>query len=205
MAQLSNESYLVHLKDIKNKLTDFLELVNLGKLEYLKEIALKHRILYMNKSGTEGLFKKIQKIHRFEFRVWVSATLVEAIDNGELSESLRPVMMFHNGVYSWLDKGKQQINIIEAFEKNAQIIINEHSFSFKKIIETVADKMGGAHIDEKVSDKDLILHSNNFLIGNLNIASRVIYDTTCVTIDIINIIINYIEKDEKSEFIIEFE
>tara|TARA_R100000501_G_C2565655_1_gene74533 strand:+ start:241 stop:534 length:294 start_codon:yes stop_codon:yes gene_type:complete len=93
------------------------------------------------------------------------------------------------------------LNIVEAFNKEDQIQVGKYSFSFKKIIETVADQMGGAHIDKKVKDSDLILHSNDFLFGNLNVAERVIYDTSRKCIQAIEEIERYIESNNESTFI----
>jgi hypothetical protein len=203
MAELQNEGYLNHLEDIHNKIVDFIDLVNHGKTSYLIDIALKLRLLYMDKSGSPALIKKIQEIYNIEIVVWVRPTIVELIESGELHESLRPSIYFHNPVTRWLDKGREKQNLFSAFQKESQVIINEYSFSVKKIIEVVADKMGGAHIDQKVADKDLILHNDDVLLANLNFANRTIYDTAITTLEIIKLLLDKIKFEKNSEFIIE--
>jgi hypothetical protein len=203
MAELQNEGYLNHLEDIHNKITDFIDLVNQGKISYLIDIALKIRLLYMDKSGSPALLKKIQEIYNIEIIVWVRPTIVELIEKGELPESLRPAMYFHNPATRWLDKGREKQDLISAFQRESQVIINEHSFSVKKIIEVVADKMGGAHLDQKVSDKDLILHNDDIMLANLNLANRTIYDTAITTLEIIKLVLDKIKLKKNSEFILQ--
>lgn len=130
-------------------------------------------------------------------------TIVELIEKGELSESLKPAIYFHNPATRWLDKGREKQNLISAFQKESQVIINEHSYSIKKIIEVVADKMRGAHLDQKVSDKDLILHNDDILLANLNFANRTIYDTAITTLEIIKLVLDKIKLQKNSEFILQ--
>lgn len=203
MAELQNEGYLNHLEDIHNKINDFINLVNQGKTSYLIDIALKIRLLYMDKSGSPALLKKIQEIYNIEIIVWVRPTIVELIEKGELPESLRPAIYFHNPATRWLDKGREKQDLISAFQRESQVIIDEHSYSIKKIIEVVADKMGGAHLDQKVSDKDLILHNDDIMLANLNFANRTIYDTAITTLEIIKLILDKIKFGKNSEFILQ--
>jgi hypothetical protein len=156
----------------------------------------------MDKSGTPALFKKIQQIFGFEIIVWVKPTIVELIEKGELSESLRPSSIIYSPALTWLNRGREKQDLISAFQRDAQVIIDNHSFSVKKIVEIVADKMGGAHIDKKVADKDLILHKNDILFNNFNIANKIIFETARTTVEIIGLILEKIENGKESDYII---
>jgi len=58
------------------------------------------------------------------------------------------------------------------------------------------------HIDPKIDDRDLILHSNTLLIGGLPVAQRAIYDTARSTVILINIIIDFLTNRKSTPFII---
>ena len=68
MANLTKKDYLRELVDIKEKLEDFMNLINKGRLTYYKEIALKLRILYCSKSGKPPLFTTICDIFDFDIK-----------------------------------------------------------------------------------------------------------------------------------------
>jgi hypothetical protein len=59
VANITQERYLEELKDIRQNLSDFLEMVNKGNLSYFKDISLKLRVLYCDKSGTPEFLKVI--------------------------------------------------------------------------------------------------------------------------------------------------
>ena len=205
MADLSKEGYLEHLVDIRDKLNDFIELIDQGKLGYFKDISLKLRILYLKKSGTAPLLDTIEDLFDFEMTVWNSYSISEAIENGELPSTFpKPSMEMHNGPLMWfgdMGKKKDKIKLIDAFKREKMTLINGHYFSVKRIVEVVADKMGGAHIDKKVDDIDLLPHSIQILLGNLNLANRIVYDVTRQTIKAIDLILEFIEKGYETEFI----
>jgi hypothetical protein len=201
MGDLTKEGYLKHLIDIKYKISDFMAFIDDDKVSYFNDISLKLRILYMRKSGTNPLLQTIQSLYNFDISVWILYSPAEAVEKG-LMKDHGFIKQYHNGPMFWFEKGKEMNNIVDAFNRDKAIQIEDHFFSVKKIVEVVADKMGGAHIDEKVSDIDLLPHSNNFLIGNLNLAQRAIYDTAENTVKAISIIEEFIETNKENVFII---
>lgn len=209
MANLSSEGYVNHLKDIKIKLVNFLHEIDSGNLSYVIEIAAKLRILYMKKSGNEPLFCILMNKFNFTFQVCLSLTIEELMQKGialgKFSEASRDSMTFsfNNHPVNWFDGviAHRKVDIIEAFNKENQINIGSNSFSLRKIVEVIADKMGGAHIDSNVADKDLIVHSDNRKLGGLNIANRVIYDLARMTIQAIEMVEEFIHNKKENAFI----
>lgn len=207
MATLTKEGYLANLLHIKEVLIN--ELDNLNKKQdifYISEIAIKLRILYLDKSGTEALLKTIENLYGFKINVLVGSSLSEDIEKGLLSPSLVESLVFNqiNSVVSWFGGGhgnKEKVSIFEGINKK-EIIINKNQFSYKDIIEIIADKMGGAHIDKNISDEKLIPFFNDILIGGLSPAFRSIYDLANATIILINMIENYIYSPFDSQFLI---
>lgn len=202
MANLSKEGYIQEMIDVRNKLIDFLEKVNTGNLSYIKEISLKLRILYCFKSDTKSLIKEISDLYNFDLLVYVTYNTQELVDKGLLSNSLEKGLIMEqiNSVVCWFERGNELVDIFTAINKE-EVLINGQRHSYKRIFEVVADKMGGAHIDKKVNDEDLILHSNQILIGGLTIAQRAIYDTAKASIKLIDIILKYIKSNEANCFI----
>lgn len=202
MANLTKEGYLHHLLDIKEKLHDFLQLVNNGKYTYIRDVCLKLRILYISKSREASLLESIQKEFDFKFSVFKSYSISEHIIRGTLPRDFpKPDTEIFTGVSRWFTQTDEMIPLLEAFEKNGTILINGYFFSLKNIIEVIADKMGGAHIDKKIKDIDLIPHAENFLIGNLTIANNIAYIVANQTILLIEHIEKFIETETESIFI----
>jgi hypothetical protein len=207
MATLTKEGYFANLMHIREVLIN--ELKHLDEKQdmfYVAEIAIKLRILYIDKSGTEALLKTIEKLYGFKINVLVGLSIEEKVKKGILSESLSKGLIFNqtNSVISWFGGGhgpKDIVSIFDAINKNNEIKINNNNYSYKDIIETVADKMGGAHIDEKISDQKLIPFFNDILIGGLSPAFRAIYDTARSSIVLINIIESCVSSGTENEFL----
>lgn len=204
MATLTREGYLANLLHIREVLID--ELDNLNKKQntfYIAEIAIKLRILFLDKSDTEALLKTIENLYGFKINVLVGSSLSEDIEKGpSLVESL--VFNQINSVVSWFGGGhgnKEKVSIFEGINKK-EIIINKNQFSYKDIIEIIADKMGGAHIDKSIPDEKLIPFFNDILVGGLSPAFRAIYDLANASIMLINMIENYIYSPFDSQFLI---
>ena len=202
MANLTKKDYLRELVDIKEKLEDFMNLINKGRLTYYKEIALKLRILYCSKSGKPPLFTTICDIFDFDIKVFIRYSAREKVDKGLWPASLADGLVFEqiNSVVSWFERGDEFIPLLEAINRN-EVLINNEYHSYKHILEVVGDKMAG-HIDSKIDDRDLILHSSVFLIGGLPIAQRAIFDTAKSTVILINIIIDFLRNGKSYPFII---
>lgn len=209
MAYLTKEGYLASLIHIREVLINEIKHLDENQdLFYISEIAIKLRILYLKKSRTESLLRTIEDFYYFKIKVLVGLSIREQIERGFLSGSLADGMVMNqvNSVASWFREGhghKELVSIFEAINKEDEIIIGEEHFSYKDIIETVADKMGGAHIDEKIPDKKLIPFFNDILIGGLSPAFRTIYDVANASIILINMIEQYISSPFKSEFLVE--
>ena len=206
MATLTEDGYFNELIDIHDKLIDFIDNIDKGKETYFKEISLKLRILYIFKSGTNSLLKTICDILNIDVYVWIHLSMAEKIEKGIMPKSLGEGLVFEqlNSVITWFEnnrKNKELVLIFDALNKN-EILLNNIKYSYKKVIENMADKMGGAHIDKTVKDEDLILHSNDFLIGGNSVAQRAIYDTAKSSILLIEQIVNFKKSGIYTEFIV---
>ena len=204
MAHRTNAGYLKELCDLRSKLSDFLELLQKGKYSYYKEIALKLRVLYFDKSGTKALLKEILARYQLKLIVLISYTTMESVERGDLPESLAKglVMEQVNSVVSWLDQGQEKMSPFDALERK-EILINDESFSYREVIEVVADKMA-AHIDRNVPNKHLNLHSQSILLCGLPIAQRAIFDTAMTSIVIIDSLLEHISEGTKFQYIARF-
>lgn len=197
MANITTEGYLAELKDINQKISDFLGMVDKGNLSYFKDISLKLRVLYCDKSGTQTLLKVISDLLGFDIVVFVSYTIKEKVEMGRLSPSLLDGLDFmqRNSVVKWLERGDEEMNIFKALERK-EVSYGNEQHSYKEIIEVAADKMT-AHIDKTIKDKDIVLHDENFLVGGLPVAQRAIIDTARSTIVLLDMIFSFVESGKE--------
>ncbi len=108
----------------------------------------------MKKSGTEALFTMIERSLKIELKVWVRETFEEEMRRKGLEHLIdKHSFGYFNEIDFWLEKGKYKIGLIEAFNRPKSLKIGEHSYSAKQIVEIVADKLGGAHIDPKLDER----------------------------------------------------
>lgn len=198
MAYMTPEGYIAELKDIYQKLSDFLGMVDKGNLSYFKDISLKLRVLYCDKSGTQALLKVVSDIFSFDVVVFVSYTIKEKIEMGRLPPSLAEGLDFsqRNSVVKWLERGDEEISIFKALERK-EVLYGNEQHSYKEIIEVAADKMT-AHIDKTIKDKDIALHDENLLIGGLPVAQRAIIDTARSTITLLDMVLSFVESGRQS-------
>lgn len=203
MAKLTKEAYLSHLNDINSSLEDFLRFIDSGKTFYIRDISLKLRILYCKKSRTEPLVKKIQDLYGFIINVLVKYSIKTKVEKGVMSESLLNGLVVQqiNSVNGWFESGNELVSIFDAINKKDEVLLEGKLYSYKEIFENIADKMGGAHIDESVADEKLAPHSKNLLIGGLSIADRAVYDTARATIILIRHINTFIVNNKETHFI----
>ncbi|MEO8331944.1 MAG: hypothetical protein ABI479_05885 [Gallionella sp.] len=197
MANMTLEGYLAELKDIKQKLSDFLDMVDKGNLSYFKDISLKLRVLYCDKSGTDALLKVISGLFNFDIVVFVSNTIKEKVKMWRLPASLMDGLVFNqrNSVVRWFERGDEEISIFRALERK-EVLYGNEQHSYKEIIEVAADRMT-AHIDKTIKDKDAVLHDENFLIGGLTVAQRAIIDTARSTIILLDMILSFVEDGKQ--------
>ena len=198
MAKRTHEGYLTEMEDIRHKLFDFLELVGKGKVSYFKDIALKLRVLYFDKSGTPALLKVISDLFKFDIVVLISLTVKERVKKGQLPASLADGLAFEqvNSAIMWLERGDEEMNVFDAIEKKEVLYGGKHH-SYKEIIIVVADRMT-AHIDKTIVDKDIALHKENLLIGGLPVAQRAIIDTARTTITLLDTILSNVRYGKQS-------
>jgi hypothetical protein len=200
---LSKEDYFNELQDIKKKLKDFVKLIENGDLSYYKDLSLKLRIFYIYKSGTKSLLKTLSELYNFEVKVYISYSSSDKAKKDPKFKSLADALIFEqvNSVVSWFESGDEFIDIFDAIH-NREILIDNKYLSYKELIEYIADKMGGAHIDKKIDEKYKFMTSKSFIIGGLPIAQRAIFDTSIATIKLISYIEEYITKNRESKFIL---
>ena len=191
MIQRELQDYLVELADIRNKLSDFLDRIRQGYPEYYKDIALKLRILYCRKSGTEPLLRTIEDLLGVDILVLVRLTMKEKVDIGVLPPSLANGLVFEqiNSVVTWLERGDAVLSVFTALDR-PEVLAANRTYSYRDIIEVAADKLGGAHVDPKIPAKDLALHSQNLLIGGLPVAQRALFDTARATVQLLDCLLH---------------
>lgn len=206
-AILTKEGYLVSLMHIRDVLIN--ELKNINEKQdtfYAAEIAIKLRILYLDMGG-KALLKAIEELYGFKINVLVGLSIKEKIKRNLFPESFTDGLLMNqvNSVISWFGGGhgyKDKVSIFYAINKNDEIKIKDNFYSYKNIIEIVANKMGGAHIDKNISDQKLFPFSNDILIGGLSPAIRAIYDTANTSVFLINMIEKYIDSPFDNDFLI---
>lgn len=201
MAKMTREGYLTVLKDTRNKLELDLENMEKGHLSYFKEVAIKLRVLLIDKSGSKSLLKRIFNEYGFDVIVSIKFSIKDKVRKGLLPKALGEglVVGVINNVANWFKDGDERINIFDAIERD-EIKIAEHNHSYKKIIEVVSDKMG-AHVDSTIKDEDLILHTDFITLGDLPIAQRAIYDTGKATLVLVDSILDFIKNGTEYEWI----
>ena len=190
MAKLSASEYLRELFDLRDKLRDFVGHVADGKFTYYKEIALKLRILLCRKSRRDPLLTEIERRLNMRVVVEVRYTIEERVDKGLLPATLLNGLAFEqvNSVVTWFEKtGYEILPLLQALERK-EILIAGERHSYREVIEVAADKLGGAHVDGEVKDRDLSLHGEDLLIGGLPVAQRALFDTARACIRLIDAI-----------------
>lgn len=197
----SKESYLAELIDLRDKLKAFLSQIRDGKTSYYKEVSLKLRIMYCYKSGTAPLLKTIENLYGFEVFVAIMYTIEEQVRRGLLPASLADGLVFeqNNVVATWFHSGHELVRIFDALDRE-DILHGDQRFTYKRLIEVAADKLGGAHVDARVPEADLALHSEDLLINGLPVAQRALYDTAATTIELIDAIEAHASRGERNLF-----
>lgn len=178
-----------------------------GEISYIVDISLKLRILLIDKSGAKCLLKEIEDILNINIFVGIIYSTKEKVSKGLLPSSLLDGLRISqiNSVVTWFDLNQRTceiISIFDALNRKEELVIDNKEFSYKDLIETVSDKMGGAHIDKLVSDDKLIPHRNDFLIGGMSMSDRAIFDTCKAAIELINKIETFIEDGKETNFIL---
>lgn len=201
MARLSREDYLEQLVDIHEKLEDFIGLMKIGKLTYIRDISIKLRILYCKRSGTDALIDKIQELYGIEVKVKVVKPIKQTLRENGFDEDFIKTMVISvsNTGFTWFTVG-ELVNIHDALDAlNYDIDGNE--YSARHIFAVVADKMGGAHVDDRVPDKHLVPHSNDLLLFGGTVAQNSILDIAKGSVELIDMVKKYIEDGKENEFI----
>ena len=207
MATLTNEGYLGYLFDIGDKLTDFTILVEQqGKINHINTISTDLRILFIDKSGKKCLIKEIEEILNIKIFVAIKYSIQEKVTKGLLPASLAEGLRVNqtNSVATWFDinqKTCEVVPILDALNRQEELFINDVHYSYKTLIETVADKLGGAHIDRNISDEKLMPHTKEILIGGTTMSDRAILDTCRSAINLINKIKEFVQDGKESDFI----
>ncbi|MBT4947118.1 MAG: hypothetical protein HON27_13240 [Candidatus Marinimicrobia bacterium] len=205
MATITDYGYLVQCDELLQKLKNDIKHIESGEATYFKDIALRLRVLLCDKSGTPALLKSVEKSYQFDIQVLIKYTIEEKAKMGffkeELSKKLETGVLLYttNSAVTWFKEGDDKVSIFDAIEHN-EIMINKNHYSYKNIIEVIADKMV-AHIDRTIPDKDLKLHDGSLLIGGLPIAQREIIEVGKAMIILLESVIDFIERDKPFEWI----
>lgn len=202
MYNLTLTDYLHALVSIKEKLISFKTMVINGNSSYLEDLSLKLRILYIKKSGTDPLFKTVFKLLKMDFQVWVSESLDEEMTRkGKTITSKDFSFFINNEIQMWFQHGYKKVNLIEALERINVLKINDEFYSSKQIIEIMSDRLGGAHFDSKLKDRDILPFIKSISIGENNLATHFIISATEQTITAITMIEEFIITGEENEYI----
>lgn len=207
MVTITDNEYLEQLFDIRKKLISFYDLIiEKNEITYIRDISIKLRILLIDKSGRKCLLKEIENILKIDIFVAIRYSLKEKVTKGLLPYSFLNGLIFNqtNSVADWFSidqRTSEIISIFEALNRKEELVIDNKEFSYKELIETVADKMGGAHIDKTIDDEKLIPHNKFLLIGGMTVSDRAIFDTCKTIIELINQIEVFINDSKETNFI----
>ena len=204
--QLNLDNYIFHLLSIRDRLIDFNQFIEEGRKEYLEDISQKLRILFIRKSGTDPLITTVMNLLCAEFVVSVIESFEEGLKRKGLEHHLSQVSVgIQNEINYWFEPNLRKIEIIEAFNRSNIVILGNHNYSAKEIVEIMADKMGGAHIDAELMENHLLPHTESVKFGNNTLASHFILSASSQAIRAINIIEGFVKNNDASEFIIKNE
>lgn len=186
MANINDLGYLKELFEQRSKILDFLEMINQGRIEYYKELALKLRVLYIDKSRRKSLLRVISDRFAIDLYVWTRRALHDSVKNNQNTQEILKNVLFiqTNSVATWFIKGAEFISPFDALERE-DLFLRGKYYSYRSVIEVVADKQA-AHIDEDFPDDHFLMQKDNIVLLDLPISLRAIYDTAIATIELIN-------------------
>ena len=143
MAEFQKNGYVYELLDIRNKLKDFIEHVNKGDVSFIKEIAIKLRLLYSDVNNVEkktqkSLFKIISGLFNIEISVYTKSTntLQKLKDKG----IPLPKMIINSATATWFETGDKLTEINSAISKE-MVYFNGENYSFTELFRNIADKL----------------------------------------------------------------
>ena len=203
MRELSLHDYIEHLRSIQSRLENFIREFERGNRDYIQDIALKLRILFIHKSVTKALFTTIQTLLGVQIRVWVRESRDEELKRKGLDHLIdQQSISCFNEVQFWLEKGDSKTEIIEAINRPKALVIGPYNYSVKKVIEIVADKLGGAHIDPILDKNSLAPQYNGVSFGGLNSSEYFILMTARVSVELIKSVLQFAKDRTETDFII---
>ena len=206
MAELQKDGYIYELIDVKNKLKDFIELINKDKFSYFKEIAVKLRMLYSDVNRIEkssdntykSLLKIISEFLNIEIKVYTkSYSLIQKFKDNNIP---LPIFLVNSAAATWFDRGDELTDINIAITKEL-IYYNGEEYSFTELFRIVSDKLGGCHIDRYVSDNIIKLYTEQFYVAGNQILVKSILDMAAASIKLIEIVEDFTKNSKESEFI----
>lgn len=131
----------------------------------------------------------------------ITYSIQEQVRRGLLPSSLADGLVFeqNNVVTTWFESGHELVRIFDALDRE-DILSGNQRFTYRHLIEVAADKLGGAHVDAKVAEADLALHSDQLLINGLPVAQRALHDTAATTIAMIDALERHVTKGARNDF-----
>ena len=152
----------------------------------------------MNKSGKKPFLEKVMFRNSINIFVHKPEPMSDFI-------KLKASLCYSANAELWFSDlpKKNMAPILEVFNSTEiSIKFGDNLFSFKDIIEDLGDKFGGAHIDEKIDRKKLLVFSNSIIIRGFNINSSVTLCTGKSLLIAIEKIIKFIETGVVDDFLV---
>ncbi|MDP2923953.1 MAG: hypothetical protein Q8O30_09595 [Candidatus Omnitrophota bacterium] len=198
MVKLSEGECIDRLIDIKNKLSHFLHLVEVGNMTFFDNISLELRKLFCKKSGKDGFLVEIKNRFMLKISVYFPIPLIRRLPKG-LAESM--THSFENPQIDWFKKSKNNtlFDLWTVLKDTDSVVFEGKRYSYKKFIEIWADKRG-AHIDIEIPDVEYRPFSKNILIENLSIGEQVLYSLANNAITMIESIVDCVSNGKESDF-----
>lgn len=205
MAEMQKNGYLNELYEISVKLSHFLDLLNSEDYSYIKEIAVKLRILYSKSNNIsknnrlkDSLFNIICDLYNINISVYTkSKSTIEKIK--ELGLPI-PLSYYSSSIATWFETGDKLEDLDTALKKES-IYFNNVTYSFDEIFRIISDKFGGCHLDRYIDDNFIRLYCSGVTIGNQPTLIKSIVDLAKSSISIIQQIRALLDENTETTFV----
>lgn len=165
------------------------------------------RMFYCDKGrGGVSVLKQLQSRFNFTFHVYHEPGLNEYLledGDSDIIDNLKSTMIFGmtSSNLDWFNRGSTFIPLLSAIEKEV-LFISQISYSPKKIIEVVAEKMGGTHLDPHTNKEEDALKTSWISFGDKNQTVHYLQVILSSTILVIENIDAYLIGQTKTKFVV---
>ncbi len=206
MAEFKKEGYIFELFDLKNKLNNFIEYIKQGESTYIKEVAVKLRMLYSDvnrisqspNNAQKSLIEIIAELFNIKIEVYTkSFSIIQRMKEKGIP---LPTIRVESAAATWFERGDTLTDIKAALSKEL-IYYYGREYSFTELFRIVADKLGGCHIDKFVDDNVIKLYSEQLYISGSQVLIKSMLDMAIALVKLIEMIEEFINNGKESRFV----